>query len=239
MKKTTALLKGVVLLMMISLLSITSLATNVDSSVWKNIENSYYISPKEKASTLNIVDDELLLGSELITDTIAPTLSSINLNSHEGIENFIQNINEKGLKDSLLDTKTFLGVVEGIADPIPGTAFIKNGVVNQVITEDKGELYLFNLSPEEKEALSSSELNLNQTTAYFVFFDGFATGMVLDDGTSQMVKVYSSYQDIIPNNTILSLNKFLDTLKNSEEILTEGTEENQNLDPIKPNVTVG
>ena len=239
MKKATLLLKGIASLMTISLLSITFFATNADSNVWENIESSYYISSNEKTSTLNIVDDELLLGSEFIPDTIAPTLSCINLNSHEGIENFIQNIHENGLKDSLLDNKTFLGVVEGVADPIPGTAFIKNGVVNQVIIEDKGELYLFNLSPAEKEFLSSSELDLNQTIAYFVFFDGFATGIVFDDGSNQMVKVYSSYQDIIPSNTILSLNKFLDILKNSEEILTEGTEENQNLDPIKPNVTVG
>ena len=210
-----------------------------EADIWKQIESSYYLSSSQGSSMLNTIDASFLQSGNLSSHTIAPTRSSINLNSHEGIETFIQNINETGWKASLLDTNTFLGLVEDDSSPVSSTALIKNGVLSQVMTGDQGRFYLFHLSSQDKELLSSSGLNCNQTTASFVFFDGFATGIVFDDGSNQMVKVYSSYQDIIPSSTILSLNKFLDTLKNSEELLTEGTQENQNLDPSKPDVTVG
>ena len=210
-----------------------------ETDIWKQIESSYYLSSSQGNSMLNTIDASFLQSGNLSSHTIAPTRSSINLNSHEGIETFIQNINETGLKASLLDTNTFLGLVEDDSNSVSSTALIKNGVLSQVMTGDQGKFYLFHLSSQDKELLSSSGLNCNQTTASFVFFDGFATGIVFDDGSNQMVKVYSSYQDIIPSSTILSLNKFLDTLKNSEELLTEGTQENQNLDPSKPDVTVG
>ena len=210
-----------------------------ETDIWKQIESSYYLSSSQGSSMLNTIDASFLQSGNLSSHTIAPTRSSINLNSHEGIETFIQNINETGLKASLLDTNTFLGLVEDDSNSVSSTALIKNGVLSQVMTGDQGKFYLFHLSSQDKELLSSSGLNCNQTTASFVFFDGFATGIVFDDGSNQMVKVYSSYQDIIPSSTILSLNKFLDTLKNSEELLTEGTQENQNLDPSKPDVTVG
>ena len=210
-----------------------------ETDIWKQIESSYYLSSSQGNSMLNTIDASFLQSGNLSSHTIAPTRSSINLNSHEGIETFIQNINETGWKASLLDTNTFLGLVEDDSSPVSSTALIKNGVLSQVMTGDQGRFYLFHLSSQDKELLSSSGLNCNQTTASFVFFDGFATGIVFDDGSNQMVKVYSSYQDIIPSSTILSLNKFLDTLKNSEELLTEGTQENQNLDPSKPDVTVG
>ena len=210
-----------------------------EADIWKQIESSYYLSSSQGSSMLNTIDASFLQSGNLSSHTIAPTRSSINLNSHEGIETFIQNINETGWKASLLDTNTFLGLVEDGSNSVSSTALIKNGVLSQVMTGDQGKFYLFHLSSQDKELLSSSGLNCNQTTASFVFFDGFATGIVFDDGSNQMVKVYSSYQDIIPSSTILSLNKFLDTLKNSEELLTEGTQENQNLDPSKPDVTVG
>ena len=210
-----------------------------ETDIWKQIESSYYLSSSQGNSMLNTIDASFLQSGNLSSHTIAPTRSSINLNSHEGIETFIQNINETGWKASLLDTNTFLGLVEDDSNLVSSTALIKNGVLSQVMTGDQGKFYLFHLSSQDKELLSSSGLNCNQTTASFVFFDGFATGIVFDDGSNQMVKVYSSYQDIIPSSTILSLNKFLDTLKNSEELLTEGTQENQNLDPSKPDVTVG
>ena len=210
-----------------------------ETDIWKQIESSYYLSSSQGSSMLNTIDTSFLQSGNLSSHTIAPTRSSINLNSHEGIETFIQNINETGWKASLLDTNTFLGLVEDDSNSVSSTAFIKNGVLSQVMMGDQGKFYLFSLSSQDKELLSSSGLNCNQTTASFVFFDGFATGIVFDDGSNQMVKVYSSYQDIIPSSTILSLSKFLDTLKNSEELLTEGTQENQNLDPNKPDVTVG
>lgn len=239
MKKTSAFIKGIAILMAISLLSVTSFAAKSKVDVWENIKNSYYVSQNTKTSKFNVIDDELLLGSEFIPGTIAPTLSSVNLSSHKNIKRFMSDVKEKGLKDSLLDTNTFLGVVKGKNYPVPSTAFIQDGIVSQVMMGDKGELYLFNVSNKEKRLLSSSKLNLKKTTAYFVFFDGFANGIVFDDGTKQMLKIYSSYKDIIPEDTILSLKDFLDILKNSEKILTENTDENKNLDPVKPNVTVG
>ena len=48
------------------------------------------------------------------------------------------------------------------------------------------------------------------------------------------MKVHSAYQDMIPKGSILLIDDFLDTLKNSEGVLTEGTQENQNLDAEKP-----
>ena len=99
---------------------------------------------------------------------------------------------------------------------------------------DQGEFYLFGLSAREKELLSSSGLNLEQTAAYFAFFDGFANGIVFDDGVKQAVKVHSAYQDMIPKGSILLIDDPLDTLKNSEGVLTEGTQETQNLDAEKP-----
>ncbi len=204
------------------------------NDVWKKIESSYYLSSEAGSSMIDSIDGELLQGSKLNPDMIAPTRSSVNLNSYENIETFIKDVKEKGLKDSLSDTKTFLGLAQGEADPIPGTAFINNGAVSQVMVGDQGEFYLFGLSAREKELLSSSGLNLEQTAAYFAFFDGFANGIVFDDGVKQAVKVHSAYQDMIPKGSILLVDDFLDTLKNSEEVLTEGTQENQNLDAEKP-----
>ena len=204
------------------------------NDVWKKIESSYYLSSEAGSSMIDSIDGELLQGSKLNPDMIAPTRSSVNLNSYENIETIIKDVKEKGLKDSLSDTKTFLGLAQGEADPIPGTAFINNGAVSQVMVGDQGEFYLFGLSAREKELLSSSGLNLEQTAAYFAFFDGFANGIVFDDGVKQAVKVHSAYQDMIPKGSILLIDDFLDTLKNSEGVLTEGTQENQNLDAEKP-----
>ena len=204
------------------------------NDVWKKIESSYYLSSEAGSSMIDSIDGEILQGSKLNPDMIAPTRSSVNLNSYENIETFIKDVKEKGLKDSLSDTKTFLGLAQGEADPIPGTAFINNGAVSQVMVGDQGEFYLLGLSAQEKELLSSSGLNLEQTAAYFAFFDGFANGIVFDDGVKQAVKVHSAYQDMIPKGSILLVDDFLDTLKNSEEVLTEGTQENQNLDAEKP-----
>lgn len=204
------------------------------NDVWKKIESSYYLSSEAGSSMIDSIDGEILQGSKLNPDMIAPTRSSVNLNSYENIETFIKDVKEKGLRDSLSDTKTFLGLAQGEADPIPGTAFINNGAVSQVMVGDQGEFYLFGLSAREKELLSSSGLNLEQTAAYFAFFDGFANGIVFDDGVKQAVKVHSAYQDMIPKGSILLVDDFLDTLKNSEEVLTEGTQENQNLDAEKP-----
>ena len=210
-------------------------AAKAEADVWTKMEGSYYLSLEAGSSMIDNIDDELLQGSKLSPNMIAPTRSSANLNSDENIEAFIKNVKEKGLKDSLSDTETFLGLAQGDADPIPGTAFIKNGAVSQVMVGDQGEFYLFSLSAKEKEQLFASGLNLERTAAYFAFFDGFANGIVFDDGVNQAVKVHSAYRDIIPKGSILLIDEFLDTLKNSEGVLTEGTQENQNLDNEKPN----
>ena len=50
------------------------------NDVWKKIESSYYLSSEAGSSMIDSIDGELLQGSKLNPDMIAPTRSSVNLN---------------------------------------------------------------------------------------------------------------------------------------------------------------
>lgn len=64
-------------------------------------------------------------------------------------------------------------------------------------------------------------------------------GILLDDGTNQMIKPLGFYRDILDTNTVYTVDELLNTLEENTEILTFFEELNKNLDPEKPNPYLG
>ncbi len=186
----------------------------------------------------NVEDSEILMGSQIIPNTITKMYTSENLNSKAGIANFVQKVNENGLMQSLKDEDVYLATVEGPADPIPGTAIIRNNEVVQVMIANEGEMYQFKFSDVDKRAMDAA-LDLDKTTACFISLDGFMRGILLNDGTTQMVKPLGFYRDILDTDTVYTVEELLNALEENKETLTAFEEVNRNLDPEKPNPVLG
>lgn len=236
MFKSKFFISMAVLALSLSVVSGAAIATD-NTDVWENIENNYYAN-SARMSAARVTDDSVLMGSQLNANTLTKMFTSENLNTSMGIAAFITSVETNGLQSSLSHNNTFLVTVEGATDPIAGTAIIIDGIVTQVIEEDKGDMYAFSLTLENKSRLSSSELTLTDANAYFVMLDGFMHGIVLDDGTTQMVKVISSYKDILDSD-VYSLTELITALKDNESILTALEGLNSNLDEENPDIMVG
>ncbi len=219
----------------VSAISITAFAAE---GPWKQIENNYYSTSLSKSAIVNAEDSDVLLDSHIIPNTTTKMYTSENLNSKAGIAHFVQEVKKNGLIQSLKDEEVYLATVEGPADPIPGTAIIRNNKVVQVIVADEGEMYQFQFSETNKQAIDAA-LDLDKTTACFISLDGFMEGILLDDGTNQMIKPLGFYRDILDTNTVYTVDELLNTLEENTEILTFFEELNKNLDPEKPNPYLG
>lgn len=231
-KRVISIVAAVAAVSAITLVSVAS------EDPWKQIENNYYSTNLTRSAMANVEDSEILMGSQIIPNTITKMYTSENLNSKAGIANFVQKVNENGLMQSLKDEDVYLATVEGPADPIPGTAIIRNNKVVQVIVADEGEMYQFQFSETNKQAIDAA-LDLDKTTACFISLDGFMEGILLDDGTNQMIKPLGFYRDILDTNTVYTVDELLNTLEENTEILTFFEELNKNLDPEKPNPYLG
>ena len=218
--------------------SISAFATETTVDTWKEIENKYYNVSNAKTTVINIKNDDILLGSEILPNTTTKMLRSTNLNSQANINAFISDVVETGLIAATNDNNIYLATVEGSADPIPSTALIHDSVVAQVIEADQRNFYKCDLSDKNKLDLASV-LDLSNTTPYFVFLDGFMCGIVFDDGNTQMVKPILSYNNTMDNSNIYSVDELLEILQNNFEELTQYENINKNLDTEKPNVVVG
>lgn len=218
--------------------SAITLVSVASEDPWKQIENNYYSTNLTRSAMANVEDSEILMGSQIIPNTITKMYTSENLNSKAGIANFVQKVNENGLMQSLKDEDVYLATVEGPADPIPGTAIIRNNEVVQVMIANEGEMYQFKFSDVDKRAMDAA-LDLDKTTACFISLDGFMRGILLNDGTTQMVKPLGFYRDILDTDTVYTVEELLNALEENKETLTAFEEVNRNLDPEKPNPVLG
>lgn len=214
----------------------TAFALDTDENNWNRIESSYY---GDVISTRSLNDD-LLLGSQIQPGTTTKLLEGVyDLNSTDGIDQFIEAVQKNGLSSTFKDNNTYFTMVSGVADPVASTAVIKNNEVVQVFTGDEGESYRINLDTNKKAMLAKSNINLSETSAKFILLDGLMFGIEFDDGTTQLIQPISSYKNILDSNKIYTIEELLEFVKENKSFLTMLEGVNNNLDPDKPDVVVG
>lgn len=212
-----------------------------------DLENSLYTQlPVGLRSTRGVSsqdNDAVLMGSTIDFSTVAQLYASeLDLSDPEGYNDFINTVSGgQKVKDLCEPTNLYFATVSGPADPIPGTAILQtegsNVIVQQVIEADRGELYQVNLSTPMKSTLTRSSMKMDQSGATLIALEGYMQGVLITDGTEEYVLVTSSVRDIIPANSLLSIDELLENMKQHKDVIVtpvnpDSVDENGKYNPM-------
>ncbi len=212
-----------------------------EDDFWSNLEDSYYQNVPVPYSDLENSD---FLESEESLDwskAVERYSSHYDLSSAAGVEEFLSDLENGGkIADTLTSDQRLMVFVQNSSGE-EGTAII-NPDTNAIVGlhhEDGGEMFLMNMNNGVKQSLLNSGIDLEQTTAKQFLLEGLAHCILYTDGKVELLQPLSGYPDYMSDEKAYTTDELIDLVKSHEAELTQYEGINANLDPEKPDVTVG